>query len=340
MKHKILSNQDFFHIYRICIIKCSGDHMQLFTKLTMIILFSYCVMNGNDFRVVEGEQIHEIQSVASISKVMTAYIAIEEGNLKDTWHVGSEIKEAYGSMIYLEEGQVVSLESLLHGLMLRSGNDAAIAIATHISGSEKAFVTKMNQKAKELGMTHTLFHNASGLDEEDGGNLSCAYDMALLMNHAMKNETFARIAGTKYYKSEWGSVWKNKNKLLFEDNMIIAGKTGYTENAGRTLVTSSAYQEILTSVVTLNESDDFNFHAHKHQKAYQNTNLYTLLAKGTYVIEGRSYHVKEDIVLSYDKNKPLDYQIYTSMKDEWVIEVVLDDQRFIYKIACEGYQHE
>lgn len=314
--------------------------MQLWIKMSLVILFSYCVMNEDDFRVIEGEKIHEVQSVASISKIMTAYIAIEEGNLDDRFKIGPEINEAYGSMIYLKEGQEVSLKSLLYGLMLRSGNDAAIAIAHHVSGSVDAFVSKMNEKAKQLGMTHTTFHNPSGLDEEDGGNLSCAYDMALLMSHAMKNETFVQIAGSKYYQSEWGSVWKNKNKLLFDNNIVVAGKTGYTKKAGRTLVTSSHYQDIHTSVVTLRKSDDFQFHASKHQEAFQNTRIHTLLKKGTYNIEGRKYSLKDDIKLSYDKNNRLDYQLISYLKDDWIIEIIQKEQRYVYRIPCEGYAHE
>lgn len=314
--------------------------MHFIAKLSMILLYSYCVMNGNDYRIIEQENMHEVQSVASISKVMSAYIAIEEGNLSDVWKVGDEIHQAYGSMIYLKEGQEVSLKSLLYGLMLRSGNDAAIAIATHISGSEEAFVEKMNQKAKEIGMTHTTFRNASGLDEEDGGNESCAYDMALLMSKAMQNETFATIAGTKYYKTEWGSVWKNKNRLLFEDSLVIAGKTGYTKKAGRTLVTSSSHQGILTNVVTLQCSDDFAFHHQKHHDAYQNTKIQTLLKKGTYRINQRNYQLKEDIEISYDKNKEFDYQIYSYIKDDWIIEVVSKEHRNIYRIPSMGDTHE
>ena len=172
--------------------------MHLYLKIGLLILYSYCVMNGNDYRVVEQEHMHDIQSVASISKIMSAYIAIEQGNLNDKITIGNEIHDAYGSMVYLKEGDVVTLRTLLYGLMLRSGNDAAQSIAHHISGSQEAFVALMNEKAKQLGMTHTTFHNPSGLDEEDGGNLSCAYDMALLMSHAMKNKTFALNSGSKY----------------------------------------------------------------------------------------------------------------------------------------------
>ena len=309
-------------------------------KLSILILFSYCVMNGNDFRVVEQEDMHKVQTVASISKVMTAYIALEHGNLNDMITIGDEIDGAYGSMIYLEKGQTVSLKSLLYGLMLRSGNDAAVAIAHHISGSEAKFVTLMNQKAQQLGMTHTKFHNASGLDEKDGGNLSCAYDMALLMNHAMQNETFAMIAGSKYYKNEWGGVWKNKNRLLFEDSIVNAGKTGYTKLAGRTLVTASQYEGIQTSVVTLNYHDDFEFHKQKHQDAYHQSKLHVLLEKGEYTMQGRKYQVAKDIVISYDKNHPLDYQFYAYIEDDLVIEVLQKEHRSIYRIPCEGSVYE
>ena len=305
--------------------------MHLYLKIGLLILYCYCVMNGNDYRVVEQEHMHDIQSVASISKIMSAYIAIEQGNLNDKITIGNEIHDAYGSMVYLKEGDVVTLRTLLYGLMLRSGNDAAQSIAHHISGSQEAFVALMNEKAKQLGMTHTTFHNPSGLDEEDGGNLSCAYDMALLMSHAMKNKTFALISGSKYYKNEMGIVWKNKNRLLFEDSLVVAGKTGFTKKAGRTLVTSAFCDDISTIVVTLNHSDDFNFHHQKHLKAYQNTKLHVLLKKGIYEIKGKKYHVKEDVVISYDKNNPLNYQLYSDIDKSWNVEIMIKDQRFLYQ---------
>ena len=159
---------------------------------------SYCVMSDADNTVIEEKDMHKVQSVASISKVMTAILALEKGDLNATWKTGKELKQAYGSMIYLKEGQQVSLRSLLYGLMLRSGNDAALEIALHIGKTQKKFVQMMNEKAKEIGMLDTHFANHSGIDEEDGGNLYSAYDMALLMSYALQHPAFREIIGTKF----------------------------------------------------------------------------------------------------------------------------------------------
>ena len=128
-----------------------------------------------------------------------------------------------------------------------------------------------------------------------------------------------------------GIVWKNKNRLLFEDSLVVAGKTGFTKKAGRTLVTSAFCDDISTIVVTLNHSDDFNFHHQKHLKAYQNTKLHVLLKKGIYEIKGKKYHVKEDVVISYDKNNPLNYQLYSDIDKSWNVEIMIKDQRFLYQ---------
>lgn len=169
------------------------------------------------------------QSVASISKIMTAVIAIEHGKLDEAFTVDEEINKAYGSSVYLKQGQTVTLRDLLYALMLRSGNDAAVEIAKHVSGSQEAFVEAMNQKAAEIGMSNTTFSNPSGLDEEDGGNISTANDMAILMSYAMKNKEFRTITGSKYYTTDWNMRWKNKNRLLFDYPFTIGGKTGFTK---------------------------------------------------------------------------------------------------------------
>ncbi|MEG2245323.1 MAG: D-alanyl-D-alanine carboxypeptidase, partial [Erysipelotrichaceae bacterium] len=168
-----------------------------------------------DESIIESKNEHLQKSVASTSKIMSAIIALEQGELKDEIKVSSHILDAYGSSIYLKVNQKISLKSLLYGLLLRSGNDAAIEIAYHISGSEKNFVKEMNKIANEIGMLNTQFHNSSGIDDQGKGNLSTAYDMAILMSYAMKNKNFRNITSAKYYQ-EKDNKWKNKNRLLFD----------------------------------------------------------------------------------------------------------------------------
>lgn len=292
---------------------------------------SYCVMLDDDNTVVEGKDIHMTQSVASISKIMTAVIALEEGKLDDVWKTGEELKQAYGSSIYLKEDQEVTLESLLYGLMLRSGNDAALEIALHISGSEAAFVKRMNEKAQELGMADTIFHNASGLDEEDDGNISSAYDMAMLMSYAMKNEAFRRITGSEYYTSEWNYRWKNKNRLLFEFPFANGGKTGFTKKAGRTLVTTAQHEGVESVVVTLKTADDFAFHQQKHTEVFDNYDVIEIMPAGIWSCKGLSVTLDQPLRISVKKEDRESLQVKSHFeKDEFIVEVMKEGNVSVY----------
>lgn len=292
---------------------------------------SYCVLVDGDNTIVQSKNKDHVQSVASISKIMTAIIALEYGKGNEEWRVGSEIKQANGSMIYLKQGQKVSTTSLLYGLLLRSGNDAAIELATHIAGSEKAFVKKMNKKAAQIGMVNTLFRNASGLDEKDGGNISSAYDMALLMSYAMKNKTFRTITKTLYYTSDWGYRWKNKNRFMFSYPFANGGKTGFTKKAGRTLVTSARYGNVESIVVTLRTNDDVAFHIQQHQAVFAQYEMITLLKKGDYPIDGRIYHVKTPIYATVKKKDAPAIRVSMHVEDhKMIVEVQNKDKVDLY----------
>ena len=129
---------------------------------------SAILMDLDNNRILYADNIHNVRSVASISKIMTAILAVESGKLDDTVTIGEEIKEAYGSGIYIQVGEKMILRDLVYGLMLRSGNDAAVAIAKYVGGDVNKFVEMMNEKAKEIGMKNTTFNNPSGLDQEKG----------------------------------------------------------------------------------------------------------------------------------------------------------------------------
>lgn len=187
---------------------------------------SFIVMEQRTNFILEGVNYYKVQSVASISKIMTGIIAIEYLDLDKKVYVDNCIDKAYGSAVYLKKGTWISNKDLVYGLMLRSGNDCALMIAKSVCNDYDTFVVLMNKKAKELGMKYTTFVNPHGLDEEDGGNLSCAYDMALLQSYALRNKKYKEITSTKSYKSEDYGVWVNKNKLLNQYKHTISGKTG------------------------------------------------------------------------------------------------------------------
>lgn len=237
-------------------------------------------------RVLFEKNSHQKMRIASITKIMTAILAIESGKLNEMVTVSERAIKAEGSSIYLQKGEKIKLEDLVYGLMLRSGNDAAVAIAEHVGGSLEGFVLMMNQKAEEIGMTNTIFANPHGLDDHEN-HYSTAYDMAILTKYAMQNETYQKISGTETHKApnpneKWDRVWHNKNKLLTTlYEYSTGGKTGYTVRAKRTLVSTASKDGFNSIVVTLNDPDDWKDHMNLHNYAFNNYELVNLKHQGT-----------------------------------------------------------
>jgi len=234
-------------------------------------------------------------------KIMTATLAIESGKVDDIVTVDESVLKAYGSGIYIEIGEEITLKDLLYGLMLRSGNDAAIMIATYVAGSEEEFVNMMNDKTKELGMKNTTFYNSSGLPTPSG-NYSSVYDMALLTRYAMQYDLYKEIVSTEKYKVTTDKktyVWNNKNKLLRYD-YITGGKTGYTEESGRTLVSTASFDDMNLIVVTIRDSDDWNTHLELYEFARNNYNGYKVLNKNKFKVIGDTYYNNSSFYLEND----------------------------------------
>ncbi len=222
--------------------------------------------------------------IASITKILTTIVAIENADLEGWVEVSDNVTRQEGSALYLTLGDQVKLIDLLYGLMLRSGNDAAMAIAEFVGGDEASFVKMMNDKAKEIGMTNSVFQNPSGLDETTY-NLSTARDMALVMQYAMNNPIFREITGTETHKATTKNgmtyVWHNKHKLVtgyYE--YAIGGKTGFTKQARRTLVTSARKDEVELVVVTLKAGDDWNDHMNLFNYGFDNYEVQTVIKTG------------------------------------------------------------
>ncbi|MBZ5750400.1 D-alanyl-D-alanine carboxypeptidase family protein [Metabacillus rhizolycopersici] len=237
-------------------------------------------------RILYEKEAHTKMRIASITKIMTAILAIESGKMDEMVTVSERAVQAEGSAVYLQKGEKIKLEDLVYGLMLRSGNDAAVAIAEHVGGSLEGFVVLMNQKAQEIGMTNTEFANPHGLDDHEN-HFSTAYDMAILTQYAMKNETYQKISGTETHKApnpneKWEREWENKNKLLTGlYKYTTGGKTGYTVRAKRTLVSTASKDGFNTIVVTLNDPDDWQDHMNLHDYAFNNYELVNLKKQGT-----------------------------------------------------------
>ena len=179
-------------------------------------------------------------------------------------------------------------------------------IAKYVGGDVEKFVVQMNAKAREIGMSNSIFVNPSGLDNTDGGNYSTAYDMALLTKYAMQYDEYRKIVSTKTYTVKTNKktyVWKNKNKLLNE-KYITGGKTGYTEKARRTLVSTGSYNHMNLIVVTINDSDDWNTHRDLYSYAFSNYKVYRLLNKSKFSIIGDTYYngdfyIKNDVYIPF-----------------------------------------
>ena len=204
-------------------------------------------------RILYSKRINEKRLIASTTKIMTAIIAIESGKLDDKVKVNDVVLKSYGSGIYIKPGEILTLRDLVYGLLLRSGNDAAIMIEDYLGGHE-SFINKMNKKASEIGMKDTIFMNSNGLDDSDEQNYSTVYDMAILMKYANNNYDFREINSTKKYiistnKNDY--VWRNENKLLYRYKYATGGKTGFTDKARRTLVSSATKNDINLILMTL-----------------------------------------------------------------------------------------
>ena len=216
-------------------------------------------MEAESGRVLYEQDADRPRLIASTTKLMTALVALESGHdLNETVVIPAEAEGVEGSSLYLKAGESVKLEVLLYGLLLHSGNDAAVAIADFCAGSVDAFVARMNEKALELGMEHSHFSNPSGLNQEE--HYSTARDMARLAQACLANEQLREMTATRSIALD-GRCFTNHNKLLWRYEGCVGLKTGYTERAGRTLVSAATRDGMTLIVVTLDDPNDWKDHA-------------------------------------------------------------------------------
>ncbi|HEY2421961.1 MAG TPA: D-alanyl-D-alanine carboxypeptidase family protein [Neobacillus sp.] len=254
---------------------------------------SAILMEQKSGRVLYEKDAHTKRKIASITKIMTAILAIESGKMNQYVKVSEQATRAEGSSVYLKPGEKIKLNDLVYGLMLRSGNDTAVAIAENIGGSVGGFALLMNQKAREIGMLNTHFTNPHGLDDSKN-HYSTAYDMALLMRYANQNKIFRKISGTKVYQvpnptENWDRVWKNKNRLLTKYKYCTGGKTGFTKLAKRTLVTTAKKGDMELIAVTLNDSTDWNDHIAMYENGFKNFDMAEIIPMGKVDISNNYY---------------------------------------------------
>nr|WP_235929925.1 D-alanyl-D-alanine carboxypeptidase family protein [Chengkuizengella marina] len=252
---------------------------------------AFALIDVESGRIIESKQGDEQMLIASITKIMTAIVAIEDGDLSSEVTVGKNAYRKEGSSIYLHLGEKMNLENMIYGLMLRSGNDAATAIAEHVGGSIEGFSFLMNKKADEIGMKNSNFVNPHGLNEE--GHYSSANDIAKLTAYALKNPIFQEIVRTKVKKvpnphEEWDYTWYNKNKMLALYEGADGVKTGYTKNAGRCLVSSATRNGQQLVVVTLNAPQDWADHSRLLDFGFETYPHHYIIQEGE-SIQGQPY---------------------------------------------------
>lgn len=254
---------------------------------------SSIVMDIDSKRVLYANNIHEKKLIASTTKIMTAIVAIENNkDLNKIITIGEEILTMYGTNIYIEPKEQITIKDLLYGLILRSGNDAAIALATSTSKTEENFVKLMNKKAQKLGMKNTIFQNSHGLDDNTK-NYSTAYDMALLSSYAYQNKIYREISQTRKYSTKTKNktyLWYNRNKLLSNYEYCTGGKNGYTPDAGRTLVTTASKGGLNLTTVTLNDPSEYDTHTSLYNQIFNKYKNYTIIDKNEFIIDKNFYN--------------------------------------------------
>lgn len=320
----------------------------------------YAVLDGDTGRVLFESNSDARLPIASLTKIWTALVAIENSDLQDEVVISPRAATAEGSSIYLQAGEKVTVETLLYGLMLRSGNDAATALAEHAGGSVEGFVKLMNERAVVAGLTNTVFMNPSGLHHDE--HLSSARDTAEMLRIALQNKTFKKIASTVLYRAntENGMLWENKHRLLREGSGVaieigdesrlpvnalksakgsaFAGKTGFTKVAGRTLATAFQKDGQTCIVVTLNESDDWNVHRGLANKVWQDYSLETVVKEGKYKVnKNLSIRLEQPIRLQLNKEEKESVRqvLHVSRKrKEGVLSLFIGEER-IYAVPVK-----
>lgn len=293
----------------------------------------YCVDDG---KVYYSKNENKRMKPASTTKIMTSLITLEYAAASNTKVEFTQDMTAEGSSMYLKVGEAVTLEDLAAGMMMASGNDAANAAAITIAGKYENFADIMNEKASLIGMQNTHFVTPSGLDDENHYSTAC--DMALLMAYALENEDFAELTSQKSVTVEFvepqskKTTYSNHNRLLSMYEYCIGGKTGYTQAAGRCLV-SAARKDGLTFVcVTLNDRNDWNDHIALYDYAYEQYACIECDDTDFYIDIPCVGGIHDSVTLTGTKSKNV---VIKAEDREKVVRTVYVDS-FLYAPICDG----
>lgn len=223
--------------------------------------------------ILHEKNADELMGIASTTKILTALVVLDNCGADETVEIKPEWTGVEGSSIYLKAGEQLSVETLLYGMMLHSGNDAAHALACYTAGSVEAFAELMNKKAKKLGCTASSFENPHGLDGEN--HYATARELALITKAAMKNDDFVKVVSTKNITTG-GRSFENHNKLLWNCEGTLGVKTGYTKSSGRSLVSCAERNGTRLICVTLNAPDDWADHSNLYDWAFSSFDILSI----------------------------------------------------------------
>lgn len=308
---------------------------KVFFLIALTILFSFevysaeaptvsaecaAVIIADTGEIIYQKQPHKRHSMASTTKIMTGLLAIESGRLNET--VTCRDISSQGSSVGLKKGDKLTLEALVYGLLLESGNDAAAQCAVFLSGSEENFARLMNKKAKELNMQSTNFVTSSGLDSTE--HYSTAYDMALLGAYAVRNPVFRDFCSSKsktvtFIEPDITVTFSNHNRLLSACDGVFGIKTGFTKKSGRCLVSACERNDVTLIAVTLNAGDDWNDHIKLYDYAFDEITrqkIYFHLPESIRVYSGKAEQIKiqagknQHIYAHMSRGKNLRQKIY------------------------------
>ncbi len=286
------------------------------------------LMDGITGQVLYEKQADSKSLIASTTKMMTAIIICEECNVLDLVEIPAEAVGIEGSSIYLQPGEKLTVQELLYGMMLHSGNDAAAALAIYCGGSIQGFAEMMNRKAKQLKLSGTHFVNPHGLDAAD--HYSTARDLAVIARYAMQNPVFAQTVSTKNVRIG-NRYLTNHNKLLWRVEGAEGVKTGYTKAAGRILVSSAQRQGRRLLAVTIEDGNDWADHANLYEQGFAEFQLKNILHKGrvlgTLQVFGGTEE-KVEIVSLEDFSFPLSHGEKTT--------ICLSKKSMVYAPVVEG----
>ena len=260
---------------------------------------SVIIMDVDSGRILYRSNIDEKHLIASTTKIMTCIIVLENSDIEKKITVGDEVLSSYGTNIYIEKGEKIKIIDLLYGLMLRSGNDAAITLAVNTLGLDR-FIEKMNERAQKIGMKDTTFENPHGLDD-DTVNYSTAYDMALLARYAYKNKMYKKIISCRKYvtkSSKKSYVWYNRMTLMNKYKNCIGGKNGYTPRAGKSLVSYAKKNNFTLLIVSLADNDIYRTHSNLYITYFNKYKKYLIVDKNNFLLlpmlKNKTLYIKRD----------------------------------------------